>query len=104
MLLEEFDYNLDPDLIAQYPCAERDHSRMMTVDRSTDRIENHFFYEIVHFFKKGDVLVINDTRVIPARLYARKPTGSLLEVFLVKDRGDQGWEALIRPAKRVQSG
>ena len=104
MLLEEFDYDLDPGLIAQHPCDRRDYSRMMVVKRAAGGFENRFFYELPDILEKGDVLVVNDSRVVPARLYGRKSTGSLLEILLLSDRGVDGWEALLRPAKRVRSG
>ena len=102
--LEEFNYNLDPALIAQHPCEKRDHSRMMVVDRAAEAIEDALFYNLSDFLKKGDVLVVNDSRVVPARLYGRKTTGSLLEVLLVSRRNPSEWEALVRPAKRIRIG
>jgi S-adenosylmethionine:tRNA ribosyltransferase-isomerase len=104
MRLEEFNYDLDPELIAQHPCDRRDQSRLMIVDRVTGKYESRFFYQLPEFLKKGDVLVVNDSKVIPARLYARKPTGGLVEILLVSDRHSMGWEAMVRPAKRVRVG
>ncbi len=104
MLLEEFDYDLDPALIAQHPCDRRDHARMLRVDRATGDLKNEFFYELPRLLKKGDVVVINDSRVVPARLYGRKASGSLLEILLLSDRGSAQWEALLRPGKRVRVG
>ena len=109
MRLEEFDYNLPEELIAQQPCVSRDHSRMMVVDRESGSIENRFFYDIPEFFRKGDVLVINNSRVIPARLIGKKATGGMLEILLLSRRDCpaptfQTWEVLLRPAKRVGIG
>lgn len=104
MLLEDFDYNLDHDLIAQHPCDRRDRSRMMVVDRPTGKFENSSFYRLPDYLKKGDVLVVNDSRVIPARLYGSKATGGTLEILLISKREDLAWEALVRPAKRVRTG
>jgi S-adenosylmethionine:tRNA ribosyltransferase-isomerase len=104
MRLEEFNYDLDPELIAQHPCDRRDQSRLMVVDRVTGKYESRYFYQLPEFLRKGDVLVVNDSKVIPARLYARKPTGGLVEILLVSDRHSMGWEAMVRPAKRVRVG
>jgi S-adenosylmethionine:tRNA ribosyltransferase-isomerase len=104
MRLEEFNYDLDPELIAQHPCDRRDQSRLMVVDRVTGKYESRYFYQLPEFLRKGDVLVVNDSKVIPARLYARKPTGGLVEILLVSNRHSMGWEAMVRPAKRVRVG
>jgi S-adenosylmethionine:tRNA-ribosyltransferase-isomerase (queuine synthetase) len=106
MRLEEFSYRLPEELIAQQPCVDRDRSRMMVVDRESGSIENRFFFEIPEYFKNGDVMVVNNSRVIPARLIGKKATGGMLEILLLSRRGgytstSQMWEVLLRPAKRV---
>ena len=109
MKLEEFNYNLPEELIAQQPCISRDRSRMMVVDRGSGTIENKFFHDMPEFFKKGDVLVTNNSRVIPARLIGKKTTGGMLEILLLSKKNSgaspsQIWEVLLRPAKRVSTG
>ena len=106
MRLEEFNYYLPEELIAQQPCVGRDRSRMMVVDRESGSIENRFFFEIPEYLKKGDVLIVNNSRVIPARLIGKKATGGMLEILLLSRRDgytstSQMWEVLLRPAKRV---
>ena len=105
MNLSNFDFNLPDELIAQAPCPERDRSRLMVVDRKSGGIEHRLFFEITDYLKPGDLLVINDTMVIPARLVGKKDTGGKAEVFLlerVSGREDL-WECLIG-AKRVKTG
>ncbi len=104
MKLKDFDYELPPGLIAQQPCEKRDHSRMLVVDRAAETLEHAFFYKLPCYLKKGDVLVVNDSRVVPARLFGKKPTGSLLEILLLRKKGPEIWEALVRPAKRIRTG
>jgi S-adenosylmethionine:tRNA ribosyltransferase-isomerase len=102
---EEFDYSLPPDLIAQVPVSERDQSRLMVLNRSSGSIEHHRFFEIVDFLHKGDVVVFNDSRVMPARLHARKTgTGGRLEILLLRRLEPNIWETLVRPAKRAKIG
>jgi len=103
--LAEFDYELPPELIAQAPVRVRDRSRLMVVDRASRMISHSVFTRIGGFLRAGDLLVLNDTRVIPARLLGRKPrTGGSLEVLLVQERSQGRWEALIRPFRRVKAG
>jgi len=94
--LTDYDYALPPDRIAQEPAARRDCSRLMVLDRSTGDVRNLRFFGIVDFFREGDLLVFNDTRVIPARLTARKKSGGRLEIFLLRNLGKNRWETLIR--------
>lgn len=94
--LSSFDYYLPPELIAQNPLAKRDRSRLMHVRRADYGIGHHRFYELPELLRKGDLLVINDTRVIPARLIGRKESGGEVEVFLSKPLGEGRWEALVR--------
>ena len=82
MFVKDFDYELPQELIAQYPMEPRDHSRLMVVDKNTGEIEHKHFYDLLDYLEPGDVLVFNDTRVIPARLFGHKDTGAHVEVFL----------------------
>jgi S-adenosylmethionine:tRNA ribosyltransferase-isomerase len=99
----EFDYQLPPELIAQTPVEPRDASRLMVVDRSAGGIAHHHFFDLPDFLRPGDLLVHNESRVIPARLFARKPTGGKVEILLLRQRADDTWEALVR-GKRVRPG
>lgn len=106
MLVKQFDYFLPEQQIAQYPAEPRDHSRLLVLDRKGQSRRDHYFYEIGKFIKPGDLLVFNDTRVIPARLFARKngETGAQVEVFLLKQLNATDWECLVRPGKRIKPG
>jgi hypothetical protein len=107
MRLQDFDYTLPEELIAQAPAPDRDRSRMMTGDRGTGRLQDRIFREFPELLRKGDVLVLNDSKVIPARLFARKTTGATVEILLLKSRegtSSTRWEALLRPAKRIKAG
>jgi len=99
----EFDYELPPELIAQTPIEPRDASRLMVVERHTARITHHHFRDLPRFLKSGDLLVCNESRVIPARLFARKPTGGKVEILLLRQRNDETWETLVG-GKRVRPG
>jgi len=107
--MEDFDFNLPEALIAQYPCEPRDQSRMMVIHRDKHTIECRHFYDIADYLEKEDTLVINNSRVIPARLFGKKSTGGTIEILLLA-RGesesptDERWEVLLRPAKRVKIG
>ena len=104
MLVTDFDYELPQELIAQHPMEPRDHSRLLVVDKKTGEIEHKHFYDLVNYLKPGDVLVFNDTRVIPARLHGTKDTGAHVEVFLLTRRNATDWEVLVRPGKKLQVG
>ena len=104
MLVTDFDYDLPQELIAQHPMEPRDHSRLLVVDKKTGEIEHKHFYDLVNYLKPGDVLVFNDTRVIPARLHGTKDTGAHVEVFLLTRRDANDWEVLVRPGKKLQVG
>ena len=104
MLVTDFDYDLPQELIAQHPMEPRDHSRLLVVDKKTGEIEHKHFYDLVNYLKPGDVLVFNDTRVIPARLHGTKDTGAHVEVFLLARRDATDWEVLVRPGKKLQVG
>jgi len=106
MFVSEFDYDLPAELIAQTPVEPRDHSRLMVIYRDSREVYERYFYEIGDYLNAGDLLVFNDTRVIPARLRARKehPGGADIEVFLLKEHGPSRWECLVRPGKRARAG
>lgn len=104
MLVTDFDYELPQELIAQHPMEPRDHSRLLVVDKHTGEIQHKHFYDLVDYLRPGDVLVFNDTRVIPARLHGTKDTGAHVEVFLLTRRNATDWEVLVRPGKKLQVG
>lgn len=105
MLVNDFDYQLPPELIAQHPMEPRDHSRLLVLNRSERSITDRFFYDLPSVLSPGDLLVFNDTKVIPARLFAEKEGGSArIEVFLLKQLSGSSWECLVRPGKRVKPG
>lgn len=106
MLVADFDYDLPKELIAQTPLEPRDHSRLLVVDPLQQTHEDKCFYDIGEFLNSGDLLVFNDTRVIPARLYAHRGqvAGAKVEVFLLKMRDESLWECLVRPGKRARIG
>lgn len=101
----DFAYDLPENLIAQTPIKERDHSRLLVLDKKTGEISHKHFYEITEFLNKGDCLVINDTKVLPARLFGmRKDTKSLIEFLLLKRIDDKRWETLVKPGKKAKIG
>ena len=105
MKVSDFDYPLDESLIAQTPILKRDESRLMVLDRKTGEIEHKKFYDIIDYLNPGDALVLNDTKVIPARLIGEKEeTKATIEVLLLKDLGDDAWITLAKPAKRIKLG
>lgn len=104
MNIDEFDYYLPKELIAQFPCQERDNSKLMVLDRQTKAIEHKNFFNIIDLFNENDVLVINNTKVIPARLIGKKLTGAVIEIFLLERKSETQWETLIKPSKRIKSG
>ncbi len=104
MLISEFDYELPAELIAQEPLVTRAASRMLVIDRASRSFEDSRFADLPKLFCKGDVLVLNNTRVFPARLFGRSETGANVEIFLVKKTGSDIWEALARPARRLRAG
>ena len=103
MLVSEFDYELPEELIAQTPAQKRDMSKMLVLG-SDGQIEHKHFYDIVDYLGKNDVLILNNTKVIPARLYGYKDTGAKIEIFLLKQKENKQWEVLIKPSKRVKEG
>lgn len=104
MKLEEFDYNLPENLIAQFPAQKREMAKMMVLDKSSRSVIHKHFSDIIDFLDGNDLLVMNNTKVIPARLYAKKDTGALIEIFLVREIEKDIWIALIKPSKRVKEG
>ena len=104
MKLSDFMYDLPEERIAQTPVEPRDHSRLMVLHRDTGAIEHRHFYDVIEYLNPGDCLVINDTRVIPARLYGERPTGGACEVLLLKQLGPKRWETLVRPGKKLKPG
>ena len=102
MQLEDFDYNLPEELIAQVPLEKRDSSRLLVLDKNTGKIEHKHFPSILDYMEEGDTLVLNNTKVLPARLIGiKEETNAVIEVLLLKDIQDDTWECLTRPAKRV---
>lgn len=105
MKIDEFDYQLPEELIAQTPLKNRSESRLMVLDKDTGHISHQHFYNIIDYLNPGDVLVLNDTKVIPSRIYGTKvDTDAKIEVLLLKELSDDIWESLVRPAKRVHLG
>jgi len=104
MKLSEFDYYLPDELIAQTPLLRRDESRLMVLDRASHSISHFHFYDLCQFLRSGDVLVMNDTKVIPARFLARRQTGGAVECFLVEEVSSGVWKALLQNAKRICEG
>lgn len=105
MKTSDFFYELPPELIAQDPLEDRASSRLMVLNRSTGSVEHHIFREIVDFIRPGDCLVLNNTKVIPARLYGRRVgTDARIEVLLLKRKADRVWETLVKPGKKCKPG
>ena len=105
MKLSDFKYNLPDELIAQYPADKRDHSKLMVLDRKTETIETKKFSDITDYFNAGDCLVLNKTKVFPARLMATKDkTDAQVEIFLLRELEDSLWEVLVKPARKVRVG
>lgn len=102
MKLSDYDYHLPEELIAQTPVEPRDSSKLMIVDKSKNILEDKIFRDIIDYFREGDVLVRNSTKVIPARLFGVKETGGVLEVFLLKRLELDKWEVLLKPAKKLK--
>lgn len=105
MRIEDFDYNLPEELIAQTPLEQRDGCRLMVLDRDSKTIEHRHFYDILEYLDPGDCLVLNDSRVIPARMYGTKEgTGAHIELLLIKRIEGDKWECMVRPGKRLHEG
>ncbi len=105
MNINDFDYYLPEDLIAQTPLEHRDHSRLLTLNKTTGEIGHHHFYDLIDFLSEGDLLVLNDSKVIPARIFGtRQGTGGLVEVLLLKALEENVWEVLVKPGKKAKPG
>ena len=100
----DFDFQLPEELIAQTPLERRDASRLLTLDKTTGAVGHHHFYELPRSLRPGDCLVLNDSRVLPARLIGHRPTGGACEVLLLVNRGEDLWECLVRPGRKLKPG
>ena len=104
MKTHDFFYDLPEELIAQTPLEKRDTSRLMVLDRNSGTVAHRHFYDILEYLQPGDCLVMNDSRVLSARLLGHRPTGGAVEVLLLRDLGDKKWECLCKPGKKMQVG
>lgn len=104
MKTSDFDFYLPEELIAQTPLERRDTSRLLTLDKVTGETGHYHFYDLPQFLKPGDCLVLNNSRVLPARLIGHRPTGGVCEVLLLSDKGDNVWECLVRPGRKLRTG
>ena len=105
MKVEDFDYYLPENLIAQTPLEKRDTSRLLVLDKKTGEIEHKHFYDIIEYLNEGDTLVLNDTKVLPARLIGEKEeTKAVIEILLLKNISGDDWECLVKPARRIKVG
>jgi S-adenosylmethionine:tRNA ribosyltransferase-isomerase len=107
MKLSQFKYNLPKEIIAEYPAPNRDDCKLMVVNRETGKIENKKFKDILNYFSDGDVMIFNDTKVFPARLWANKEkTGAKIEVFLLRELNAESrlWDVLVDPARKIRIG
>ena len=100
----DFNFDLPPELIAQTPLQQRDASRLLCLDKESGELSHRHFYELLDMLQPGDCLVMNDSRVIPARLFGTRPTGGSVEVVLLRDLGSGEWECLTRPGRKTQPG
>ena len=104
MKTSDFWYDLPEELIAQTPLQRRDSSRLLVLDKETGAISHRHFYDILEYLHPGDCLVLNDSRVLPARLLGHRPTGGAVEILLLRDLGDKKWECLCKPGRKMQVG
>lgn len=104
MKTHDFWYDLPEELIAQTPLQQRDTSRLLVLGKESGEISHRHFYDIVDYLKPGDCLVMNDSRVLPARLLGHRPTGGAVELLLLRDLGDKCWECLAKPGRKLQAG
>src|SRR5882672_8456376 len=107
MKLSQFKFNLPKDLLAEYPAKNRDESKMMVINRKTGKFEHKKFRDLINYFGDGDVMVVNNTKVFPARLYGNKEkTGAKIEVFLLRElnRESRLWDVLVDPARKIRIG
>ena len=104
MKTHDFYYDLPEELIAQTPLEKRDHSRLLVLDRKTGAVSHRQFYNVLEYLQPGDCLVMNDSRVLPARLLGHRPTGGAVELLLLRDLGEKRWECLCKPGRKMQLG
>ena len=104
MKTHDFWYNLPEELIAQTPLEKRDTSRLLVMDRRTGKVSHRYFFDIIEYLNPGDCLVMNDSRVLPARLLGNRPTGGAVELLLLRDLGNKKWECLAKPGRKLQAG
>ncbi|MDK2953411.1 MAG: S-adenosylmethionine:tRNA ribosyltransferase-isomerase [Kosmotoga sp.] len=104
MKVSDFDYELPKELIAQEPVQPRDHSRLMVIRRDRENFEHTHFYRIIDYLEPGDLLVMNDSKVIPARLLGKKSTGAKVEIVLIEKVGSKQWKAIVRPGSKIKRG
>ncbi len=104
MKTHDFWYDLPEELIAQTPLQQRDSSRLLVLNKATGEISHRHFHDILDYLDPGDCLVMNDSRVLPARLLGHRPTGGAVEVLLLRDLGDKKWECLVKPGRKMQVG
>ena len=104
MKTSDFWYDLPEELIAQTPLQQRDSSRLLVMDKISGEVKHRHFYDILEYLNPGDCLVMNDSRVLPARLLGHRPTGGAVEVLLLRDLGDKKWECLCKPGRKMQIG
>ena len=104
MKTRDFWYDLPENLIAQTPLQQRDSSRLLVLDKRTGEVTHRHFFDIIEYLKPGDCLVMNDSRVLPARLLGNRPTGGAVELLLLKDLGNNKWECLAKPGRKLQVG
>ena len=104
MKTHDFWYDLPEELIAQTPLEKRDDSRLLVMDRKTGDVTHRHFYDIIDYLNPGDCLVMNDSRVLPARLLGHRPTGGAVELLLLRDLGNKRWECLAKPGRKMQAG
>ena len=104
MKTQDFWYDLPEELIAQTPLEQRDSSRLLALNRETGAVDHRHFYDIIDYLHPGDCLVMNDSRVLPARLLGHRPTGGAAELLLLRDLGDKKWECLAKPGRKLQEG
>ena len=104
MKTQDFYYDLPEELIAQTPLQQRDSSRLLVLDKNTGELQHRHFFDIIDFLRPGDCLVLNNSRVLPARLIGHRPTGGAVEVLLLRDLGDKKWECLCKPGRKMQPG
>ena len=104
MKTHDFYYDLPEELIAQTPLEKRDTSRFMVLNRETGEVSHKHFYDVIDYLNPGDCLVMNDSRVLPARLLGHRPTGGAVEVLLLRDLGNKCWECLCKPGRKMHEG